>query len=178
MGLDGVEMIMELEDEFGLAIPGEAAEHMRTVGDTVDYLIARLREGAGTRPGGCRSARTFYALRRALTNRFGVARHAVRTTSAIGSLVPPGGRHRWPAVAAAAGLRRERRRLFRSPFPPPETTVRDLIATRGRPDFLAGGTADERAVYDRVRTIVSEQMGVRLEDISRRTRYVEDLGMG
>ena len=35
------EIIMELEDEFDIDIPDEAAEDMRTVSDLVNYLEAR-----------------------------------------------------------------------------------------------------------------------------------------
>lgn len=36
--LDTVELVMAFEEEFGLDIPDEDAEKMRTVGDAVDYL--------------------------------------------------------------------------------------------------------------------------------------------
>ena len=36
--LDTVELVMAFEEEFGLDIPDEAAEKMRTVGDAVGYL--------------------------------------------------------------------------------------------------------------------------------------------
>ncbi|MBT3216275.1 MAG: acyl carrier protein [Candidatus Marinimicrobia bacterium] len=36
--LDTVELIMELEEEFGLEIPDEDAEGLTTVGSVVDYL--------------------------------------------------------------------------------------------------------------------------------------------
>ena len=36
--LDTVELIMELEDEFGIEIPDEDAENMMTVGSVVDYI--------------------------------------------------------------------------------------------------------------------------------------------
>ena len=39
--LDLVEMIMEMEDKFGVKIPDEDAEKIVTVGDAVDYVIAR-----------------------------------------------------------------------------------------------------------------------------------------
>jgi acyl carrier protein len=35
--LDTVELIMELEEEFGLEIPDEEAEKLATVGDAVKY---------------------------------------------------------------------------------------------------------------------------------------------
>ena len=36
--LDTVELIMELEEEFGLEIPDEEAEKLDTVGDAVKYI--------------------------------------------------------------------------------------------------------------------------------------------
>lgn len=36
------EIIMELEDEFDIDIPDEAAEDMRTVSDLVSYIEARV----------------------------------------------------------------------------------------------------------------------------------------
>ena len=38
--LDLVELIMELEDQFGLKIPDEDAQKLTTVGQAVDYVIA------------------------------------------------------------------------------------------------------------------------------------------
>lgn len=39
--LDTVELIMGLEDKFGLEISDEAAEKIRTVQDAVDFINAR-----------------------------------------------------------------------------------------------------------------------------------------
>ncbi len=36
--LDTVELVMAFEEEFGIDIPDEAAEQMRTVGDAIGYL--------------------------------------------------------------------------------------------------------------------------------------------
>ncbi len=36
--LDTVELIMALEEEFGIEIPDDAAEKIATVGDAVEYL--------------------------------------------------------------------------------------------------------------------------------------------
>jgi len=36
--LDAVEIIMAIEDEFGLEIPDEVAETLRTVGEIVEYV--------------------------------------------------------------------------------------------------------------------------------------------
>ncbi|MBQ2034859.1 MAG: acyl carrier protein [Peptococcaceae bacterium] len=36
--LDVVEVIMALEDEFGIEIPDEVAEKFKNIGDVVDYI--------------------------------------------------------------------------------------------------------------------------------------------
>ena len=40
--LDTVELVMALEDEFGLDFPDEDAEKMTTVGKAIDYILAHL----------------------------------------------------------------------------------------------------------------------------------------
>lgn len=39
--LDCVELLMSLEEEFGIGIPEEDAEKLKTINDAVDYLISR-----------------------------------------------------------------------------------------------------------------------------------------
>ncbi len=41
--LDLVELVMSLEEEFGLEISDEGAELIRTVGDAVEYVEAHVR---------------------------------------------------------------------------------------------------------------------------------------
>ena len=43
--LDTVELIMEFEKEFEIAIPDEKAEHIQTVGHAVEYLAGELEKG-------------------------------------------------------------------------------------------------------------------------------------
>jgi acyl carrier protein len=38
--LDIVELVMALEEEFGISIPDEEAENIKTVGDAVGYIKA------------------------------------------------------------------------------------------------------------------------------------------
>jgi len=40
--LDTVELVMAFEDEFGLTIPDEDQERLRTVGQAIDYLKEKL----------------------------------------------------------------------------------------------------------------------------------------
>ena len=43
--LDTVELVMAFEEEFGIDIPDEDAEKMRTVGDAIGYLKENSQEG-------------------------------------------------------------------------------------------------------------------------------------
>jgi acyl carrier protein len=43
--LDTVELVMAFEEEFGVDIPDEDAEQMRTVGDAIKYLMEQMGEG-------------------------------------------------------------------------------------------------------------------------------------
>ena len=40
--LDIVELVMALEDSFGVSIPDEEAESIKTVGDAVEYITANM----------------------------------------------------------------------------------------------------------------------------------------
>lgn len=40
--LDIVELVMALEDQFGISIPDEDAESIKTVGDAADYIAANM----------------------------------------------------------------------------------------------------------------------------------------
>jgi acyl carrier protein len=40
--LDTVELVMALEDEFGMDIPDEEAEKLTNVGKAMDYILAHL----------------------------------------------------------------------------------------------------------------------------------------
>lgn len=61
MGLDTVELVMNFEEGFGIAIPDEEAARMRTPRDVLQYAAGRL---GAVRGEGCLTQRTFYALRR------------------------------------------------------------------------------------------------------------------
>ncbi len=44
--LDTVELVMALEEEFGVEIPDESAEKIRTVGDAIGYLKENMTSPA------------------------------------------------------------------------------------------------------------------------------------
>lgn len=91
-GLDYVELVLRMEEEFGFGIPNEDAAALITVGQTVRYLWERSRaQTIILRPqpaGVCRGAFIFHELRRVLMVRGGVPRHAVRPAARLGALLP------------------------------------------------------------------------------------------
>lgn len=46
--LDTVELVMEFEEEFEIAIPDEAAEKIQTVGQAVDHIERELKNKGQT----------------------------------------------------------------------------------------------------------------------------------
>lgn len=42
--LDTVELVMALEEAFGMEIPDEDAEKIRTIGDTVNYIMSHAKK--------------------------------------------------------------------------------------------------------------------------------------
>jgi acyl carrier protein len=40
--LDNVELVMAFEEEFGIEIPDDSAEHIQTVGDAVKFIQGKL----------------------------------------------------------------------------------------------------------------------------------------
>jgi hypothetical protein len=84
MGLDTVELVMEVEEEFGITIPDEDAEKISTVGQLYAYVLERLSFFATTP---CLSGALFYRLRRVLIRLHHVDRSGVRPAARIDELV-------------------------------------------------------------------------------------------
>jgi acyl carrier protein len=42
--LDIVELVMELEEEFDIQIPDDQAEKIKTVGEAIDYIEAKIKD--------------------------------------------------------------------------------------------------------------------------------------
>ena len=177
MGLDTVELVMEIEDEFGLSIPDADAEMIQTVGQMHAYVCGKLRP---TKEPVCPSARAFYRLRRALRRAQPVPRRCVRPSSLVSRLIPAECRHRWAGVAEEVGLARAYSFGGKADvrFPAVFTTVRDLVRQMTFPppwDRLVRRGEFEDRVWERVCAIVSEQLGVRIEELRPETHFINDL---
>jgi len=84
MGLDGVELVMKVEESFGVTISDEEAVKCETPADIIAMVLGKLQPIEET---GCVSQRGFYLLRRALTATLGIERRLVTLDLDIQSLV-------------------------------------------------------------------------------------------
>jgi acyl carrier protein len=74
MGLDTVELVMAVEEEFGMEIPDAAAEKMFTVGDLHSFLVQELSRRSQT---AVDERRIFERLREIVCTQLGVKPEAV-----------------------------------------------------------------------------------------------------
>lgn len=99
--MDIVPVIMEVEDRFGVKFPNERGWPV-TVGDLYLAILGKLSPG-GDAP--CPTSRTFYRLRRTLTEQFAVDRRRARPAARLCDLFPAATRAQaWPRLRAALGL--------------------------------------------------------------------------
>lgn len=80
MGTDGVEIVMDCEERFGIAIEDGEAEAVRTPRMLIDLIVSKLALATEAR---CQSQRAFYHLRRAIVQMTGEPRRAIAPSSNI-----------------------------------------------------------------------------------------------
>ena len=129
MGLDGVELVMRWEADFGVEIPDEVASRLVTPKHAIDYIYAQLPHASDTV---CLDQRAFYIVRRALVDLFEVERGVVNPETDIAVVIGDYRRRRtWQDLRTVTGL---------EPWPRlqrPQWVIRSITGTA----VLAGGTA-------------------------------------
>ena len=86
MSLDSVELLMAMEEEFGLEVPDSDAEKMVTVGLAYEWFKDRV---ASADPVACLTQRVFYRLRRALVKNYGLDRNEITPDTRLTDLLSP-----------------------------------------------------------------------------------------
>jgi hypothetical protein len=82
MGLEGIELMMALEEGFGVTIADEEAGMCVSPAEVIELIFGKLRASDERT---CVSQRAFYLLRRGLTRTLGVSRRKVVLTADIRS---------------------------------------------------------------------------------------------
>lgn len=86
MGLDIVELVMALEEQFGVELKDEELVAATTPGEIIDIIYGKV--GVAD-PSTCMTQRGFYALRRALIKCCGRQRSEITPDASLESLIPP-----------------------------------------------------------------------------------------
>lgn len=105
MGLDGVELLMRVEEEFGIGIEDEEAEHVVTPGKLCALIERKLGFAAAEKRSGCPTSRAFYRVRRELVS-LGIERAQIRPSTKFDSLGPRFERHaEWNTLGERLNLK-------------------------------------------------------------------------
>ena len=91
MGLDAVELLIAVEEEFGVSLPDDEAAALRTLGDLHDYLLETCE---GRRRPDCPTRSAFYRLRCAMGVVLHIDPRSLRPTTPVLPLLGRWRRHR------------------------------------------------------------------------------------
>ena len=93
MGLDLVELVMAVEETFGIELPDAEAEKLTTPALLTEFILTRVKTAEQSI---CHSRKAFYAVRRVVMKEFGTQRAQVKPDTALESLIPrPNRRAAW-----------------------------------------------------------------------------------
>jgi hypothetical protein len=102
MGLDAVELVMAVEEKFGVSITDEEATKAVTVGDLKQIVKTKLDI---TDADGCLTQRAFHLIRKKATAEFGVSRRNLKPDTTLETIVPQYTRREsWQNFQVALGV--------------------------------------------------------------------------
>jgi acyl carrier protein len=190
MGLDTVELVMRIEEEFSIDLPDAELENVRTVGDLYQVVLDKLE----TTPS-CLSSKAFYRVRRALVECLNLSRRVVRPSTLLDSLMPRASLiQHWQKIADHTGLalpalkrRRNWADSFLGPFGSSSyriQTVGDLassVLTLNYPEFAPasekGSKPTAEDVWIKLVDIFCDQLGVDPDQVQPSATIADDLGV-
>lgn len=104
MGLDGVELVMEFEEEFGIELKDEEAVETETPRMVVDLIYSKLKN---IDEHTCQTQRTFYILRKAFVKMFELERKSITPDMRFRSLIDKSKEKEiWEQIRIAIAARR------------------------------------------------------------------------
>jgi acyl carrier protein len=99
MGLDAVELIMAIEEEFQIAISDSEAAECTTVQDLVELIFSRVRQAGGAQ---CPSQQCFYLVRKKLSDTLGIQRRAIKPETKLEQIIPKENREKvWGEIVGS-----------------------------------------------------------------------------
>lgn len=108
MGLDAVELIMEVEETFDLSIEDDEYVRFKTVGDLHQFLVEKfaVMQELQVKAGGCLSLAPFLDVRRTLVALANIDRSSVRPKTSLETVIPLRCRRQlWNELQSATHIR-------------------------------------------------------------------------
>lgn len=104
MGLDTVELVMEIEEAFDISIPDDRASKMLTVGDVYEFILEKTADST-LKSDTCLSAATFYEFRKHVHS-LGLSHSEIRPKTKLDRVIPFIGRRTyWQKLSSRMDLR-------------------------------------------------------------------------
>lgn len=98
MGLDSLDLLMSVEQHFGISIPNKEAEGILTINDFTQAVKKRVKHNPNSL---CKSQLLFYKLRRYVVNRFGFPHQEFTPQTLINDFLPETNRlQTWSKMSA------------------------------------------------------------------------------
>jgi acyl carrier protein len=181
MGLDSVELVMAIEEEFGLEIKDEDAFYLTTVGEVFNYLRSKLTK---IPPEDCLTQKVFYKLRRALIENYGLRRQLISPNTLLSSLlslkeIEEG----WPYLQMFIDLRTPSYKkacdLFGLEFNVEILTLRQIVKRLISLNIekLNVLVPEDKDIWDRLVGTIHKQTNVNLDEITMDAYFAKDLGV-
>jgi acyl carrier protein/ectoine hydroxylase-related dioxygenase (phytanoyl-CoA dioxygenase family) len=180
-GLDTVEMVMAIEEEFGIEIPNDEAERMTTVGRLYEFLKTRL---ASTPSVDCLTQRIFYKLRRSLVYNYQLQKRSIMPDTRLNDLLTEKEiEEGWPYLQLFVDLKTPE-------FKPSEEllgfrlinhslTMRDLVSAliRLNAEKFVEESNTDKEIWRRMVEVIVKSVNVNRDEVTPGASFTRDLGM-
>lgn len=180
-GLDGVELVLALEEEFGVDIKNHHAENILTVGEMFAYLKSRLRE---TPADECMTQRIFYQLRRALIANYNLDRRAITPESKLIDLLTEDElASGWPYLKLFIDLKtpsfKVANELLGIHLWDRDVTMRQLVGAliSLNSEKLFAEVDSEDKIWRRLVDVIVTQTNVNRAEVTMQASFTRDLGI-
>lgn len=179
MGLDSVELVIRIEDTFGIQIPDRVASELTTPRKVTDFILSRVEESPDPLP--CMSQKAFYSLRREFTQQLSLTRGQFASDAILKDILPEEGRDevwknigsslrvkKWPALSRTGWLG------FLNPTVQHVGELVDYLVTN-EPLIVKGNETSwsREQVWDVLKRVIKDETSI--NDFSEDSRFVEDL---
>ena len=180
MGLDSVELVLAIEEEFGIDIPDRDAEKMRTVGDMYEWLKIRLSTAD---PQACLTQKVFHKLRRALVENYSLDRSKISPDTCLSELIPPSAvEEGWPFLQLFIDLNTPpfnfANEFLGYRLTDKTLTMREFVHAliKLNDEKFASEYASDSEIWNRLQNVFHRQLNVRPDQIVLGASITKDLG--